>query len=972
VKKKNYGVKQIVSIAALIAASLQATQAGVITAWTFENDTVAVNNNPAPSTGSGTASSIGMATYATPNIGVTTDDVTVGATGDTGTNGLADLTNIWRVRAQAGTAGAANGWSSAAPIGTQGAMFAASTLGYSTITVSFDWYATTQGEAKLQLQYTTDGNTWHNVPLAVPAADTGLVVLTNSTSANTVMGSYVSNTSAGQNWFTGLTATISDPAAANNPNFAIQMVNASTGADDIAAAGTALNNTSGNWRFDNVTISGQGASGGGSTAGNLVLSRSVYSADASAVVVGETLPPVCPASANTAAPGACAAKATDNGAYASTSSANNVFNNNKVDGSFGITSPIFLDELTPSGTTISTLPIPSNMIVTSFSSKSELALNLSTDGSVVTFMGYVTTPNTVDVSNSNTPGVYDPTNPSGGSYFRAVAQVGANGAIEVTPTNAYSGNNGRAAILANGLYYMVGNSNNGAGTPANVTTATGVEIATPGQSQTTVPQQVGNFAITSVINPATGMNYTTADKAGKDNNFRGMTIFNNTLYVSKGSGSNGIDTVYQVGAAGTLPTLATAATAPITVLPGFPTASAKTAGATSDYPFGLWFANATTLYVADEGDGVIADAAGSKTAGLQKWILSGGTWTMAYVLQNGLNLGQSYSIANYPAALNPATDGLRNITGTVNSNGTVTIFAVTSTVSANGDQGADPNKLVSITDTLANTSAASAASETFTTLRTAAAGEVLRGVSFTPTSTSMPNVPLILSGASPSVNTIAQGGLAFAMGQNMAPDAPEILGPLPTDFDGTFVSIKDSKGNVMNAPLAFVSPNQITFQVPPGAAAGSATVTVNAPGSTQTATNVQIAPVAPALFTVNGLGLAAAYATRVSATGTVTTEPAFGLNAQGSYSATPINMGSASDKVYLTIYATGVQAAGIANVAVAVNCVNAPILYAGYGGYSGVDQINVELPASLAGSGTVAVQVTASGIAANTVQVVIQ
>ncbi len=305
--------------------------------------------------------------------------------------------------------------------------------------------------------------------------------------------------------------------------------------------------------------------------------------------MGAVLPPVCPASANTAAPDACQLKAVANGSYPSTTNSNNVFNNDTVDGSFGVTSPIILDQITPSGTKVNSFAVSmQHDRHTSFSSKSELGLNLSTDGSVITFMGYVTTPNTVDVSNSNTPGVYDPTNPSGGSYYRAVAQVGANGTIQVTPTNAYSGNNGRAAILANGLYYMVGNSNNGTGTPANVTTATGVEIATPGQPHNTTPQQIGNFNITSVINPATGTNYTTADKAGKDNNFRGMTIFNNTLYVSKGSGSNGIDTVYQVGAAGTLPTLATAAAAPITVLPGFPTASAKTAGATSDYPFGLW------------------------------------------------------------------------------------------------------------------------------------------------------------------------------------------------------------------------------------------------------------------------------------------------------------------------------------------------------------------------------------------------
>jgi uncharacterized protein (TIGR03437 family) len=963
-------MKKIVSIAALIAASLPVTQAGVITAWTFENDAIAVNNSPAPSTGSGTATSIGMDKYPTPNVGVITDDVLAGSTGDTGVNGVTNLTQIWRVRAQAGTAGAANGWSSLAPIGTQGVMFAASTVGYNNITVSFDWYATNQGVSKLQFLYTTDGTTWHNVALN-PGPASGVTLLNNSTSANTVNGWYLSITGgAGQDWFPGLTATISDPNAANNPKFAIQIVNAATGADNTGASGTPLNNNSGNWRFDNVTISGQ-STFTGFTPGNLVLSRSVYTGDPSTVVKGQALPPVCPASANTAAPGACAGKATDNGAYPSTSSSNNVWNGNNVEGSFGITSPIFLDQLTPSGTTVNSFAVPTNMIVTSFSSKSELALNLSTDGSVITFMGYLAAPNTVDVSDSNTPGVYDPTNPAGGSYFRGVAQVGANGAIQVTPTNAFSGNNGRAAILANGLYYMTGNGNNGAGTPANVIATVGAEIATPGQAATTVPQEIGIFSITQVTNPATGMPYA-ADKLGKDNNFRGLTIFNNTLYVTKGSGSNGIDTVYQVGNAGTLPTLATAAAAPITVLPGFPTASAKTAGPTNDYPFGIWFANATTLYVADEGDGVMADAAGSMTAGLQKWILSGGTWKMAYVLQNGLNLGQPYSIANYPTAINPATGGLRNITGTVNANGTVTVYGVTSTVSTNGDQGADPNKLVSITDTLANTTAAGAASETFTTLRTAVAGEVLRGISLAPSSTSMPNVPLILSAATPSVTSVAQGALAFAMGQNLAPDAGEILGPEPTAISGASVSILDSKGNITSAPLIFVSPEQVTFYVPASVAAGMATVTVSAPGSTQTASNVVIAPVAPALFTVNGNGLVAGYATRVSSSGTQTVEPAYAVNPQGSFSAAPINMGSATDKVYLTFYATGVQAAGAANVTVTVNGVSTQVLYAGSAGYSGVDQINVMLPASLAGSGTVALQLTASSILANTVQVAIQ
>jgi uncharacterized protein (TIGR03437 family) len=101
-------------------------------------------------------------------------------------------------------------------------------------------------------------------------------------------------------------------------------------------------------------------------------------------------------------------------------------------------------------------------------------------------------------------------------------------------------------------------------------------------------------------------------------------------------------------------------------------------------------------------------------------------------------------------------------------------------------------------------------------------------------------------------------------------------------------------------------------------------------------------------------------------------EPAYAVNAQGSFSAAPLNMGAATDKVYLAIYATGVQAAGMANVTVTVNGVSTPVLYAGSAGFSGVDQINVQLPASLAGSGTVALQVTASGLAANTVQIAIQ
>ena len=252
----------LISTCAFVLATRASAQT-TITAWNFENDPIAVNNNPAPSTGLGTADSIGMDIYPTPNVGVTTDDVLLGKSSDTGNNGVANVTQTWRVRAQAGSNGAANGWSSQAPLGTQGVQFFVDTTGYNSINVSFDWYATTQGEGNLEMEYTTDGGLiWHNVALTLSGSDAGLQVLSNGGSdPNTVTGSYVSDnlkdsSLAGQDWFTGLTATITDPLAANNPNFGVEMVNASTGADDISTQGTALNNSSGNWRFDNVVISG--------------------------------------------------------------------------------------------------------------------------------------------------------------------------------------------------------------------------------------------------------------------------------------------------------------------------------------------------------------------------------------------------------------------------------------------------------------------------------------------------------------------------------------------------------------------------------------------------------------------------------------------------------------------------------------------------------------------------------------------
>jgi hypothetical protein len=510
---------------------------------------------------------------------------------------------------------------------------------------------------------------------------------------------------------------------------------------------------------------------------NLVVSRSVYDNNAGNVSVGEVLPPNCGTTV-AGCPGTTGA--TNNGVYPY------VFNNVLYDGSFGISSRIYLDQITILGKPVNTIEVPNNFdaategkdgdhLVTSFSSKSEIGLQLSTDGKFLTFMGYVAPVNEVDVSNSNTPMAIDPTNPDGQTpTYRAVARVGSDGKFKFTETNAYSGNNGRAAILNNkygaDVYYTAGNAGNGSNPqPDGVIAGAGAQLVPLSLSEESAqnpgsPTPVGSFSVTELPGQ-------TADKVGKDDNFRGMTLYKNVLYYTKGSGSNGVNTVYFVDTTGKACPSGTglpAANAPLPsagldydaatlqttglpnnmcILAGFPSTPAKKA-TTVSYPFGLWFADANTLYVADEGDGytggsdLYTHAAAQTTAGLQKWTFNKKTqtWNLAYVLNSGLNIGTPYTVTGYPAGNNPATqlpwdpatDGLRNITGLVGPDGLVAIWAITSTVSGGGDTGADPNRLFVVVDNVDNTSVKVASREPFIEVKDAHFGEVLRGVSFTP------------------------------------------------------------------------------------------------------------------------------------------------------------------------------------------------------------------------------------------------
>ena len=198
-----------------------------------------------------------------------------------------------------------------------------------------------------------------------------------------------------------------------------------------------------------------------------------------------------------------------------------VFVNPNPDGHFGVTSPIFLDNLTTDGHHLDTLPIPTDQIVTSFTSKSELAFTFdrwqSPSPSWVTgaARGSPTAPNIFDVSNGNTPGLIDPTNAAVGQYYRSVAEVDAHGHLMITEGNAYSGDNGRGAVKGGALYYLVGNDNSGNLSKKQTTTTTigeelvndtGAELLVPGQTPPVPPNitKIGQFDITSSDRPTDG------------------------------------------------------------------------------------------------------------------------------------------------------------------------------------------------------------------------------------------------------------------------------------------------------------------------------------------------------------------------------------------------------------------------------------------------------------------------------------
>ena len=96
-----------------------------------------------------------------------------------------------------------------------------------------------------------------------------------------------------------------------------------------------------------------------------------------------------------------------------------------------------------------------------------------------------------------------------------------------------------------------------------------------------------------------------------------------------------------------------------------------------------------------------------------------------------------------------------------------------------------------------------------------------------------------------------------------------------------------------------------------------------------------------------------------------------GTKSVRSLGALPVDLGESSDMVALQFYASGVGEASEVHVQIGGHDV--PLIYAGPSGhFPGLDEISVQVPRSLAGSGNVDVDLTVDGRAANALHIQIQ
>jgi uncharacterized protein (TIGR03437 family) len=228
--------------------------------------------------------------------------------------------------------------------------------------------------------------------------------------------------------------------------------------------------------------------------------------------------------------------------------------------------------------------------------------------------------------------------------------------------------------------------------------------------------------------------------------------------------------------------------------------------------------------------------------------------------------------------------------------------------------------------------------------------------------------------------TVAPGSIVSLFAANIATKVSVATNPpptpLPTNLGGASATITDISGNATPISLIAVTPDQMNAVLPAGLQAGPAVVNLTTSNGVQITGDATLAVAAPSLFSANetGRGTAAAQVVIGHADGSQTFIPAIATCSASGCTPIQIDLGSSTDQAYLVLFGTGIRGAGGASAVTAmVGNTACPVAFAGaQGTYFGLDQVNVELPHSLAGSGTVNLVITAAGQNANTVTMDIQ
>lgn len=222
---------------------------------------------------------------------------------------------------------------------------------------------------------------------------------------------------------------------------------------------------------------------------------------------------------------------------------------------------------------------------------------------------------------------------------------------------------------------------------------------------------------------------------------------------------------------------------------------------------------------------------------------------------------------------------------------------------------------------------------------------------------------------------VPAGGIASIFGERLASavESANAL-PLPLELAGTRVHLYHAESQTLSeAPLFYVSPSQINLLVPDGHPIGISELRVARSGFTTGIFPVRVVRHQPSIFSANsdGRGAPAGQYVRVNPqTGEQVIRDLFQCAGQPTVcSPAKVDFGTANEKVYLILYATGIPPMQIEHPVIEIGPYSGVLSYGGpQGSFVGLDQLNIELPRSLAGTGLQPIEIIYSSGNANTLE----